>query len=70
MGFKYSINFTVAFCKSLFYYSRKKCHSLLGISGKLHIKVKFQKTEFDKYAASGVSAFSITPICQNFHSSC
>ena len=28
----------------------------------MHIKAKFQKTEFDKYATSGVSAFSITSI--------
>ena len=54
---------TVAFSKSLFFYSHKKCHSLPGISDNMHITAKFQKTEFDKYATSGVSAFIITSIC-------
>ena len=62
MGFKYSIGFTVAFSKSLLYYSHKKCHSLSGISEKVHIKAKFHKTEFDKHGTSGVSAFSLTTI--------
>ena len=52
MGFKYSVDFTVAFSKSLFFYSHKKCNSLPGISDNMHITAKFQKTEFDKYAAS------------------
>ena len=62
MGFKYSVDFTVAFSESLFFYSHKKCNSLPGISDNMHITAKFQKTEFDKYAASWVSAFSITSI--------
>ena len=58
MGRKYSIEYTVGFSKSLYLYSHKKCHSLLGISEKVHVKANFQKTEFDKYAASGASTFS------------
>ena len=54
------MEFTVAFSKSLFFYSHKKCHRLSGISDKVHITAKFQKTEFDKYATSRVSTFSIT----------
>ena len=50
MGLKYSIDFTVAFSKSLSFCSQKKCHDLLGISEKVHITAKFQKTEFDKCA--------------------
>ena len=50
MGSKYSIDFTVAFSESLFFYSHKKSHSLPRISEKVHITAKFQKTEFDKYA--------------------
>ena len=77
MGLKYSIEFAVVFYKSRYFYSHIKCHSLLGISEKVYIKAKFWKTEFDKYATSGVSAFSITSIClvqfimdQNCHKSC
>ena len=29
---KHSIKFTIAFSKSLYFHSHKKCHSLLGIS--------------------------------------
>ena len=58
MGRKYSIEYTVGFSKSLYLYSHKKCHSLLGISEKVYVKANFQKTEFDKYAASGASTFS------------
>ena len=60
MGWKCSIESTVAFSKSLYLKSHKKYHSLLGISEKAHIKVRFQKTEFDKYNTSGVKTFSIT----------
>ena len=59
---KYSIEFTVAFSKSLFFYSHKKCNSLSGISEKMYITAKFQKTEFDIYATSRGSTFSITSI--------
>ena len=45
--------------ESLYFCSYKKCHSLPGKSEKMHIKAKFQKTEFDKYATSRVSAFSL-----------
>ena len=68
LGFKYSIDFTLAFFKSLFAFSHKKCHSLSGISEKVQkrcffrITAEFQKTELDKYATSGVSVFSITSI--------
>ena len=55
MGLKY---FTVAFSKTLYFYSQKKCH----ITAKWHITAKIQKTEFDKYSTSLVSAFSITSI--------
>ena len=57
MGLKYSVDFTVAFSKSLFFYSHKKYHSLSEISEKVHITAKFQKA-----ATSGVSASSITSI--------
>ena len=43
----------------------------------MYIKIKFQKTEFDKYDTSGVSAFSITSIYliqfivdQNYQNNC
>ena len=63
MGLKYSVNFTVAaFCKSLYFYSHKKCHSLQGIPEKVHITIKFQKTEFDKHNNRGVRAFSVISI--------
>ena len=62
MGCKYYMEFTVAVSKSLFFYSHKKCHSLSGISEKVYIIVKFQKTEFDNYATSRVSTLSITSI--------
>ena len=74
MCLKYSINFTIAFSKSLKLY---QCHNLPGISEKVQITARFQKTEFDKYATSRVSAFSLTSICliqfimdQNCHSRC
>ena len=57
---KFSIESTVAFCKCLYFFSHKKCHNFLGISETVHGKAKFQKNEFDKYATSEVSAFSIT----------
>ena len=47
---KYFIDIKVAFPKSLYFYCHKKCHSLPGISEKVHITVKFQKTDIDKYA--------------------
>ena len=59
MDLKYYMDFTVATSESLYFYSRKKCHSLPGISEKVHITEKLQKTQFDKYATRGVSAFSI-----------
>ena len=77
MGLKYSIDFTVASSGSLSFYGYKNCHSLPGISEKVHITAKFQKTEFDKYATRGVGAFSMTSIyviqfitTQNCHNSC
>ena len=54
-----AIDFRVTFSKSLYFYSHKKSHSLSRISEKAHITTKSQKTESDKYSASGVSAFSI-----------
>ena len=45
--------------KCLFFYSHKKYHSLPGISEKVHITAKFEKTGFGKYVGSRVSAFSI-----------
>ena len=65
MGLKYSTDFTVAFSKSLYFYSHKKCHSLPRVSKKVDITTKFQKTELDKYAASGVAVFSITSTAWN-----
>ena len=62
MGLKYPINFTVAFFKSLYFYSLKKCHSVRKISEKVHIETKLLKTEFDKYDNSRISAFCITSI--------
>ena len=57
MGFiKYTINFTVAFYKSLFFYSHKECNSLPGIYEKVHSTAKFQKIEFDKYTTNKDSA--------------
>lgn len=51
--------------KSLHLYIHKKCHRLPRISEKVHITVKFQKTEMDKDATSGARAFNIT--CNYFH---
>ena len=62
MGCKYSIDFAVAFSKSVYFYSHKNYHSSPGVPEKVHFTVKLQKTEFDKYATGGVSAFSITSI--------
>ena len=63
MGLKYSVDFTVAaFCKNLYFNSHKKCHSLPGISEKVHITAKFQKTECDKYVNRGANALSITSV--------
>ena len=59
MVLKYFIYFIVAFSKTLHFYSYKKCHGLMGIFEKVHITAKFQKTEFDEYATSGVIAFSV-----------
>ena len=77
LGLKYSTNLTAAFFLSLYCYSHKKFHSLPEIPEKVDIKIKFQKTEFDKYDTSGVSAFSITSIYliqfiadQNDHNNC
>ena len=77
MGLNYYIDFTVAFSKSLYFYSHEKCHSLPAISEKVHIKAEFQKTQFDKYDSSGVSDFSVTSIYliqfimyKNSHNSC
>ena len=61
MGSKYSIYFTVAFSKSLYLYNHKKSQSFPEILPKTEVP-KFQKTEFDKYATSGDSAFSMTSI--------
>ena len=66
---KYSIDFTVALSKGRLFYSDKKCHSLPGIPEKVHITAKFQKSEFDKHATSGVAQkmkFSI----KDFFSKC
>ena len=65
IGWKCSIESTVGFSKSLYFKSHKKYSSLPGISEKVHIKVKFQKTEFDKYDTSGVNAFSISSYLSN-----
>ena len=77
MSLKYSIDFTVAFSKSLYLYSCKKYHSLPRISKKAHITAKLQKAEFDKYATSRVIALSITStyliqfnMDQNCYNSC
>ena len=77
MGLNYSTDFTFAFFLCLYFFSHKRFHSLPGISEKVHIKAKFQKTELDKYDTSGVSAFSITSIYliqfimnQNYHNNC
>ena len=67
MSSKYSIDFTVALTKSLYFYSHKESHSLLEISEKVPIAEKYQKSEFDKYATSGVSASSITSIYPIYH---
>ena len=65
MVLKYFIYFIVAFSKTLHVYSYKKYHSLMGIFEKVHITAKFQKTEFDKYATSGVIAFGVASIFCN-----
>ena len=62
MGLKHCINFTVLLSKSLYFYSHKKYRSLPRISEKVHITTKSRKTEFDKYATSEVSDFSIASI--------
>ena len=66
---KYFIDIKVAFPKSLYFYCHKKCHSLPGISEKVHITVKFQKTDIDKYASG--HAFFIVHIltCKNYEKS-
>ena len=46
----------------MYFYSYKKCHALLGISEKLYISAKFQKTEFNEYATSAVVVPDITSI--------
>ena len=43
MGLKYSIEFTVAFSKSRYFYSHMKCHNLLGICEKVYVKAKVRK---------------------------
>ena len=58
-GLKYSIEFIVAFSKSLYFYNHKKCHFLQEISGKKQIKAKFHKTEFDNYAICITSVYLI-----------
>ena len=77
LGLKYSTNLTAAFFLCLYCYSHKRFYSLPEIAEKMYIKIKFQKTEFDKYDTSGVSAFSITSIYliqfivdQNYHNNC
>ena len=55
LSFKYSIDSRAVFSKSLFFHCHKKFHSLSIISKRVYIKVKFQKTEYDEYATSGVS---------------
>ena len=62
MGLKYSIDFAVALFKRLYFYSHKNCHSVPGISERVHIEVKLLKTEFDKYDNSRISAFCITSV--------
>ena len=60
MSLTYFINFTVAFSKSLYFCSNKKCHDLPGIFKNEHITAKSQKSEFEKYVTNGYTAFSIT----------
>ena len=60
MGLKYSIDFTVAFFKSQYFYSCKNCHSLWEYLKKCILQI--QKTKFDKYANSEVSSFIVTSI--------
>ena len=59
MPLKYSIEFAVAFSKSPYFIVMT---SVIAISEAVRITAKFQKAEFDKYATSGVSAFSILVI--------
>ena len=54
MGFKVLYRFQSSFPKSQYFYFHKKYHILSGISEKVHITAKFQKTEFDKYATGHV----------------
>ena len=51
---KFSIDFTVAFSKSLFCFSHEKCNSLPAIYEKVHTTAKIQKIEFDKYVTRRV----------------
>ena len=73
------LNQPIAYSKSLYsyIYSQTKCYSFPGLSEKVRITAKFQKTEFYEHATSGVSVFSITFIYliqfimgQNYHNSC
>ena len=59
MSWKHSIDFTVAFSKSLYFYSHKKCHSLPEISEKVHIKIKFHLIYLIQFIMN-----------QNCHNSC
>ena len=61
-GLKYSFDFTVVFSKFLYFYRHKKSHILPRVSEKMYIIEKFQKSEFEKYATSGTSAFTIISI--------
>ena len=78
-GLKVPFQLRVAFLKSLHLYIHEKCHRLPRISEKVHITVKFQKTEMDKDATSGGRAFNIRcnychycptiNYCQDLHNS-
>ena len=52
MGFKCSIDYTIAFSKGLFFFSHKECHSLSGISEEVHITAKFQKLNLTNMLAA------------------
>ena len=47
MGLIYSIDFTVAISKILYFCRLEMCHSLLAISKKVHVTVEFKKIQFD-----------------------
>ena len=77
-GLKYSIDFTVAFNKSLhfYFYSYKKYHSLPGISQKVHIQQSSRKLNLMNMLPAEFT-FGVTPIYliqfitgQNCHDGC